>query len=66
MYKRALDNSEETHSKIRKTSKMKDGDLSCVICEDIAIGFNYDALTCASCKAFFRRNAKHNPVGFSI
>ena len=61
MYKRALENSEENHSRIRKSSK-KFVDLSCLICGDVAIGFNYDVLTCASCKAFFRRNAKYNPV----
>ncbi|CAF4391567.1 unnamed protein product, partial [Adineta steineri] len=31
--------------------------MDCAICGDHAIGFNYDVLSCASCKAFFRRNA---------
>jgi nuclear receptor subfamily 1 group I len=31
--------------------------MTCAICGDRAIGFNYDVLSCASCKAFFRRNA---------
>ncbi|CAF2789421.1 unnamed protein product [Rotaria sp. Silwood2] len=35
----------------------KSTDLTCTICGDRAVGFNYDALSCASCKAFFRRNA---------
>lgn len=34
----------------------------CVICGDYAIGYNYDVLSCASCKAFFRRHADKNPV----
>ncbi|XP_054162241.1 nuclear hormone receptor HR96-like [Oppia nitens] len=29
----------------------------CVVCGDKAIGFNFDVLTCESCKCFFRRNA---------
>jgi hypothetical protein len=38
--------------------------MICTICGDKAIGFNYDALSCASCKAFFRRNANQPPVSF--
>ncbi|CAG2176070.1 unnamed protein product, partial [Oppiella nova] len=34
----------------------------CVVCGDNAMGVNFDALTCASCKAFFRRNASKNKV----
>lgn len=29
----------------------------CVVCEERATGYNFDRLTCESCKAFFRRNA---------
>ncbi|KAM3186409.1 hypothetical protein ACTXT7_004344 [Hymenolepis weldensis] len=29
----------------------------CVVCEEPASGYNFDRLTCESCKAFFRRNA---------
>ncbi|XP_054169145.1 nuclear hormone receptor HR96-like [Oppia nitens] len=32
-------------------------DKICQICEDKASGFNFNAITCESCKAFFRRNA---------
>ena len=31
--------------------------LICSICEGPAHGYNFDAITCESCKAFFRRNA---------
>jgi hypothetical protein len=33
------------------------GDLVCVVCGSSANGYNFDAITCESCKAFFRRNA---------
>jgi hypothetical protein len=33
------------------------GDLICVVCGANANGYNFDAITCESCKAFFRRNA---------
>ena len=33
------------------------GELFCVVCEAAANGYNFDAITCESCKAFFRRNA---------
>uniref|UniRef100_A0A1I8H2R5 Nuclear receptor domain-containing protein n=1 Tax=Macrostomum lignano TaxID=282301 RepID=A0A1I8H2R5_9PLAT len=29
----------------------------CRVCGDKALGFNFDAISCESCKAFFRRNA---------
>ncbi|CAF1284564.1 unnamed protein product [Adineta steineri] len=32
-------------------------DLICVVCDGIAHGYNFDAISCESCKAFFRRNA---------
>ncbi|CAF1175641.1 unnamed protein product [Rotaria magnacalcarata] len=56
VYKRVLDSPDQNRSKPVKISK-KSMDLICTICGDRAIGFNYDALSCASCKAFFRRNA---------
>ncbi|XP_052100411.1 nuclear hormone receptor HR96-like isoform X2 [Mytilus californianus] len=32
-------------------------DKSCRVCGDKALGYNFNAVTCESCKAFFRRNA---------
>jgi len=32
-------------------------DKVCGVCGDKALGFNFDAISCESCKAFFRRNA---------
>ncbi len=34
----------------------------CAVCSDRALGYNFNALTCESCKAFFRRNALKNKV----
>ncbi|CAF5129050.1 unnamed protein product, partial [Rotaria sp. Silwood1] len=56
IYKRVLNSSDHNRSKPVKISR-KSTDLTCTICGDRAVGFNYDALSCASCKAFFRRNA---------
>ncbi len=36
----------------------------CAVCGGRAIGFNYNVLSCASCKAFFHRNANQPPVSF--
>ncbi|CAF3564631.1 unnamed protein product [Rotaria sp. Silwood1] len=44
---------EHYNNYIRKKS---DG-LICSICEGPAHGYNFDAISCESCKAFFRRNA---------
>jgi hypothetical protein len=35
----------------------KKSGLICVVCGAPANGYNFDAITCESCKAFFRRNA---------
>ncbi|KAL7023426.1 hypothetical protein ACKWTF_012607 [Chironomus riparius] len=32
----------------------------CVVCGDRSLGFNFNVLSCESCKAFFRRNAISN------
>ncbi|PVD30396.1 hypothetical protein C0Q70_09662 [Pomacea canaliculata] len=39
-----------------KTRKNKE-DKYCGVCGDRALGYNFDAISCESCKAFFRRNA---------
>ena len=36
--------------------KVKDNKV-CGVCGDKALGYNFDAISCESCKAFFRRNA---------
>ena len=34
----------------------------CGVCGDKALGYNFDAISCESCKAFFRRNANKGVV----
>ncbi|XP_050398058.1 nuclear hormone receptor HR96 isoform X3 [Patella vulgata] len=41
---------------ISKSRKNKE-DKYCGVCGDRALGYNFDAISCESCKAFFRRNA---------
>ncbi|XP_054723173.1 nuclear hormone receptor HR96-like [Uloborus diversus] len=39
-----------------ETRRKKDN-KTCGVCGDLALGSNFNAITCESCKAFFRRNA---------
>jgi hypothetical protein len=41
-------------------------ELFCVICGASANGYNFDAVTCESCKAFFRRNAFRPLVSYLL
>ncbi|UJR21608.1 hypothetical protein I4U23_024690 [Adineta vaga] len=47
------------------TCAMFDSRALCVICGASAIGRNFDAYTCLSCKAFFRRNAYNDHIRFT-
>lgn len=38
----------------------------CAVCGDRALGCNFDAISCESCKAFFRRNAFKEQVCFWV
>ncbi|XP_061185025.1 nuclear hormone receptor HR96-like [Saccostrea echinata] len=40
-----------------KKFKRSKEDKMCLVCGDKALGYNFNAITCESCKAFFRRNA---------
>ena len=51
---------------ISTTKKVKNDLLTCVVCGSPAHGYNFDAISCESCKAFFRRNALKDTVGLSI
>ncbi|CAF0912755.1 unnamed protein product [Rotaria sp. Silwood1] len=42
---------------VKKTEKKN---LQCSVCGARAFGYNFDRITCESCKAFFRRNALRN------
>jgi len=41
----------------------KDG-LICVVCGSPALGYNFGAIACESCKAFFRRNSQKKLVSY--
>lgn len=43
--------------KSKMNSKLGKDDRLCTVCGDKALGCNFDAISCESCKAFFRRNA---------
>ena len=45
---------DSSHKQNRKRHR---GELICQVCGANANGYNFDAITCESCKAFFRRNA---------
>lgn len=47
------------------TKKKKDV-KQCGVCGDQALGSNFNAITCESCKAFFRRNALKTKVCFFL
>jgi len=45
-------------------SRKNKEDKICGVCGDKALGFNFDAISCESCKAFFRRNAPKGLVSY--
>ncbi|XP_058813101.1 nuclear hormone receptor HR96 [Topomyia yanbarensis] len=51
--------SAENSDKSDSVGTMGPGGVSkvCSVCGDKALGYNFNAMTCESCKAFFRRNA---------
>ncbi|KAK4475898.1 hypothetical protein MN116_001143 [Schistosoma mekongi] len=41
----------------RRKAGISEEERVCIVCGEAASGYNFDRLTCESCKAFFRRNA---------
>ena len=39
------------------STRRAEKNLMCNVCDGLAHGYNFDTITCESCKAFFRRNA---------
>jgi hypothetical protein len=54
---------EESIDKRSLYARKKCDGLICSVCQGPAHGYNFDAITCESCKAFFRRNALKSDVG---
>jgi len=50
-----------TQDSLRQRGRVKE-DKYCGVCGDRALGYNFDAISCESCKAFFRRNAPKSLV----
>uniref|UniRef100_A0A336K580 CSON000745 protein n=1 Tax=Culicoides sonorensis TaxID=179676 RepID=A0A336K580_CULSO len=46
----------DTHGSPKPGARQSRG-RTCQVCGDKALGYNFNAVTCESCKAFFRRNA---------
>ncbi|XP_023219759.1 nuclear hormone receptor HR96-like isoform X1 [Centruroides sculpturatus] len=51
--KKMIDTDANNNSNLEKSEANK----LCGVCGDKAFGYNFNAITCESCKAFFRRNA---------
>ncbi|CAF4996593.1 unnamed protein product, partial [Rotaria sp. Silwood1] len=47
----------QNYSQILLTEESQLSNLECRVCGAPAHGYNFDQITCESCKAFFRRNA---------
>jgi len=46
-----------THTAASTVASSQVKEKWCHICGDRALGYNFNAMSCESCKAFFRRNA---------
>lgn len=55
-------NSSSSDTVASKKFKRSKEDKICLVCGDKALGYNFNAITCESCKAFFRRNALKSDV----
>lgn len=49
--------SESNDNNNLKSGQRQSRGRTCQVCGDKALGYNFNAVTCESCKAFFRRNA---------
>jgi hypothetical protein len=50
----------DTHAEFPGSGDDSKSSKKCSVCGDKALGYNFNAITCESCKAFFRRNALKN------
>jgi hypothetical protein len=59
------DSSFQLKNKRLKLACLSKEEKICRVCGDKALGCNFDAISCESCKAFFRRNALKEKVSYS-
>lgn len=59
---------EASQSQCRKKQRKRprEDEKVCRVCGDKALAHNFDAITCESCKAFFRRNALRTEVRICV
>jgi hypothetical protein len=50
-------NTKQQHYRYIPHVRKRSNGLMCSVCDGPAHGYNFDTITCESCKAFFRRNA---------
>jgi hypothetical protein len=55
-------NSEGSTTPVIRRKHRLDGEKICKVCGDKAVAFNFDVISCESCKTFFRRNAHKTQV----
>lgn len=59
----------EQHEQVKRKRHAKPPpgvQLTCAICGDAASGYNFEAICCESCKAFFRRNGERADVRYAL
>ena len=55
----------KTHrEKMDDEHPVREANKICGVCGDRALGYNFNGISCESCKAFFRRNALKKKVRF--
>ena len=62
IWQKIMESKEMTENSDLGPNNVLDKSKICSVCGDKALGYNFNAITCESCKAFFRRNALKDKV----